>query len=477
MHTEALSGGVLEFDEAVRRGACPFLNQLGEMALGDMRTVYEEVEAGNFEALGELAEQLASAAEQKQTTQAPDSHEKTDTANDLATNINGQLVTKPESTTITIRELALRPVTELNTAKAVNSELEEPLILQMQFDAIQKVTDPAVQIDAIHAASVTEDVLNDEQIITQNEEVARANGSPKFVDPVFLSEQADVLIRPQAFESAAAKQPDQNSLLPNDYEVARTDTIFQIAELEDERQTTPISFKAEAYINEQLEVSFDPDTYEVHKVLQGIITVDGAPPFNPEPSRSEDTDAHETIVEDRQGELVTDANEFEIFLAEQPSAELPITLAAIQEKSNEQPLEQTLAQLAELLSEFGNEPEYTELAKDVQDITDVLPACFITLEDTHEQRVEITPGMTSKLLTLLRFLGYEEPGETLVAMTRKYGLAFLMQALGYLNQLKHAENRQEFTTTVISSVSPDEDNLRLRMGKAIFGLITHSIPV
>jgi hypothetical protein len=65
MHAEALSGGVAEFDAAVEGGVCPFLNELGEMALREMRTVYEQVDAGDYEALGDLAERLAAAANQK----------------------------------------------------------------------------------------------------------------------------------------------------------------------------------------------------------------------------------------------------------------------------------------------------------------------------------------------------------------------------------------------------------------------------
>jgi hypothetical protein len=74
MHTEALGGGVTEFDAAVRNGVCPYLSQLGDAALGEMRAVYEQIDAGDYSALGELAERLAATAGQ-QTTAEPSTPE------------------------------------------------------------------------------------------------------------------------------------------------------------------------------------------------------------------------------------------------------------------------------------------------------------------------------------------------------------------------------------------------------------------
>jgi len=65
MHGEALGGGVVEFDAAIEARSCPYLNQLGEVALAEMRGVYEELDNGNYEALGKIAERLAAAAKQK----------------------------------------------------------------------------------------------------------------------------------------------------------------------------------------------------------------------------------------------------------------------------------------------------------------------------------------------------------------------------------------------------------------------------
>lgn len=65
MHSEALGGGVAEFDSAVENRACPYLNQLGDTALGEMRNVYEQLDDGNFDAVGQLAEKLAAAASSK----------------------------------------------------------------------------------------------------------------------------------------------------------------------------------------------------------------------------------------------------------------------------------------------------------------------------------------------------------------------------------------------------------------------------
>lgn len=67
MHQEAFNGGVAAFEEAVRTGACPYLSELGDVALGEVRGVYEQLDAGNYDALEALAERLASAMEQPVT--------------------------------------------------------------------------------------------------------------------------------------------------------------------------------------------------------------------------------------------------------------------------------------------------------------------------------------------------------------------------------------------------------------------------
>jgi len=66
MHAEALGGGVAEFDAAVETRACPYLNELGEVALNHMRDVYVKLEDGDLDAIAELANQLAAAAAQEE---------------------------------------------------------------------------------------------------------------------------------------------------------------------------------------------------------------------------------------------------------------------------------------------------------------------------------------------------------------------------------------------------------------------------
>lgn len=130
-HAEALGGGVEAFDVAVKERVCPFLNELGAVALGEMRSVYEQAEAGDFDAIGALAEKLASAITEKQAAKQ-----------ETVTQDKPELVDKPATTTATVE--ATEP------AKATSAIVTVPL-------KVEKVTSESVPVE-VHEAVVKPEV-------------------------------------------------------------------------------------------------------------------------------------------------------------------------------------------------------------------------------------------------------------------------------------------------------------------------------
>jgi hypothetical protein len=58
-HLDMLTGDIQQFDEAVRNQLCPYLNQLGELALEQVRASQEAVDSGDLDTLAAMAASLA----------------------------------------------------------------------------------------------------------------------------------------------------------------------------------------------------------------------------------------------------------------------------------------------------------------------------------------------------------------------------------------------------------------------------------
>jgi hypothetical protein len=190
-------------------------------------------------------------------------------------------------------------------------------------------------------------------------------------------------------------------------------------------------------------------------------------------SQSEITDMRDepTLKVEQKTKAVSN---FETFMAVQPVNEEPVTLEVIQNRAEEQPLEQTLAMLVEHLAETGGETEQDVIYEIIGEIKAALPACYVYAE-TEEREIHITPEMTGKLLIFLKALGYEQPSEVLISFVGHYDLTFLLQALEYICQLND-DNRQEFLLASSIAATDDDDNTRLRLGKLLFGLIAKLSP-
>jgi hypothetical protein len=199
-----------------------------------------------------------------------------------------------------------------------------------------------------------------------------------------------------------------------------------------------------------------------------------------------DTDElHGDLIEDQVvgirldvSELVA-VNPFEAFIVSQNAPEDVPDIETITAQANDQPLEETLMQLAFCLSEASEgleEPSEEsqsaqQLLKDVKDILHQL----ITVESNVEQAEQprLTPDLTQKLLLLLGTIGYHDPQAALLEFVEQHNFEYLVQAIGYLGQLSKHYDRQEFLLsklTASSSVAIADEPTTTRLGKIIFRL-------
>ncbi|HEY5549778.1 MAG TPA: hypothetical protein VIK37_01065 [Candidatus Saccharimonadales bacterium] len=261
--------------------------------------------------------------------------------------------------------------------------------------------------------------------------------------------------------------------IDEDYPRSELDLAPHELIIENEPEMADMQQKTEAYIDEQLRALFEPETVETYKELLALTAANQ----EGEPSVFEEATIVGPVLE-ADAETAT-PSDFEAFVATQPISEEPVTLEAIQEEANEQPLEQTLVQLVELLSgapeKADAETEENKLYAILQGIEDAMPACYIG-QEAAETKPRITAEMTEKLLRLLRALGYENPKEVLVSFVARFDLAFLLQTLKYLCQLNNEHNRQEFLAVFSTFPANDDDDTRLRIGKMLFGLIAKLSP-
>lgn len=515
LHPEALGGSVAEFDAAVEGRTCPFLNEMGEVALGEMRSVYEQVNAGNYEAMGELAERLAAAAEQKGVANPAIDEVKTVAATEAEDSkrvvIKEPLTLFDESTRIVpdkgiTQHTKVESQQTINPAEAAAQHTAESIMHQTQLEVAQQTALKDVEAESSTKPQIVAQnrMEHGTKIITKDREIAAQLGltdslvrqephkttiatpveqeRPSITDDIDIDEsQLEITFKEPTTEthtSADISVPSiepftaENDYINEDYEAKELSVVLNIPEFDGATETVPILNETEVYTDEQLEDMFDPETIETYKELVVLIAANELEPFALE-GREEglnvillepmETDSDKPIVKD-----------FETFIAEQPPVEELITLELIQRQANDQPLEQTFIQLTELLANIAEgestKPKQFKLSEILQEIESTLHACYINRE-TEESKLQITPEMTEKLLVLLCSLGYEHPREVLVEFVRQYSLAFLLQALQHMCQLNSKENRYEFL--VAASTPPINDNTRahISLGRLLVDLV------
>lgn len=225
----------------------------------------------------------------------------------------------------------------------------------------------------------------------------------------------------------------------------------------------------ESDADDRLDLLFEPETVETYVRLKDLTADLEASEIIV--SDYNEIEISSTIVRESTENIDTVDEDFETFLATQPTNEDLLTFETIQEKANAQPLEQTVVQLIEYIANnLPEESEQNAIRHIVQEIKKALPECYVHrgAEDV-EPKLQITPEMTEKILTLLRALGYQNPGEALINFVTRYDLAFLLQALEHLCQLNDKENRREFLLSSITSNAIDDT--QQRFGKTILSFI------
>lgn len=226
----------------------------------------------------------------------------------------------------------------------------------------------------------------------------------------------------------------------------------QLDLMEDEPIILAANYEFTVTEAEKPELLFDAETVETYVQLTALVDEEADQSHQPEDPKLQN---------------------FEAFIALELDNQEPLTLEAIQQQANIQPLEQTLVQVIKLLSEPEKEPVEVELQEIVQDIREVLADCFVEQEN-RETRLQITPELTEKLLKLLRVLGYEQPEEVLVGFAKEYSLELLLQAIEYICQLNSEGISREFLSATSAVYSNDDDSYGLHLGRLLLGLVTHT---
>ncbi len=249
---------------------------------------------------------------------------------------------------------------------------------------------------------------------------------------------------------------------------------------------TEIDYQSSFAVEDEAEAVLDEEVMDTYYQLIALAdsSEDEATPYRAEIEQI-------TIGEERtipaNEDLDTDmieANAFAEFIDAQPQPIEPIDdIEIIKVNANEQPLEETLVQLASYLSEVSEENEESsiqlEVSEDIAAIRHLLQDInkeFIKLSEANPGKTEtvrVTPDITQKLLDLLRVVGYQNPQEALVSFVSKHGFEFLPQAISYLYQLTNEDNQKELWHYSIPTFSTmmAEEPLSVRLGRSIFGLM------
>jgi hypothetical protein len=149
--------------------------------------------------------------------------------------------------------------------------------------------------------------------------------------------------------------------------------------------------------------------------------------------------------------------------------EQPVTIQEIIEEAASLPLSEVILQLASNLESMPPAPEKTQLFEILAEIEAALPASLAT----PGEALVLTPELTEKLIAVVRFLGYEKPGEELVEFAQVHGLAALLQALDLLYQQRANDDLKEFISVASRPISGGPNDKKVRLNKLLFGLVVN----
>lgn len=158
----------------------------------------------------------------------------------------------------------------------------------------------------------------------------------------------------------------------------------------------------------------------------------------------------------------------QIFVAEVESLKQQSPDIDVQ-RFGEQPLGQTLAQLAVVIEAGPRNEILIQLPQIKEQIERTLD--FFDIDQTSpEAKHQLSPEMVRSLLELLRTLGYHNPEQALIEFAQVNSLGFLSHALRFLRQLSQDDQNQEFLASSSRQVLNDE-TVSVRVGKHLFRLL------
>lgn len=225
----------------------------------------------------------------------------------------------------------------------------------------------------------------------------------------------------------------------------------------------------EIVTRETLEATFEPETIDTYLQIAALSAVSEKSEAMPVGITAEQLDGLDDPVLPAP---ITMSNSFETFLAARPSPESTVTLETLRELADERPVEDSLTLLVEYLAEPPvATPEQAALREIVREIELALPACFVEQEGEQEDAppiVRVTPEMTDNLLKLLRVMGYQNPGDSLVRTVSDSGSPFLIDALSYICEMTGDDRRDLFKA---SATDPIDEDSKLRFGRILIGLL------
>lgn len=191
----------------------------------------------------------------------------------------------------------------------------------------------------------------------------------------------------------------------------------------------------------------------------------------------------DTIVDDEATTEIVMPNLFQEFIESQPPVAEVKERKTIQAEAEDRTLMETFVQLAAALNELSASAETEQHGDKIAELIKIQLLFTEIHEELNDQYAnglekikppQITLEITSKLLELLRALGYQNAQEALMEFVSKYNLEFLLQAVRYFYQLTNEDNRQEFLfhrTTTHLALDKD-DTVATRLGRAIINLVT-----
>lgn len=166
----------------------------------------------------------------------------------------------------------------------------------------------------------------------------------------------------------------------------------------------------------------------------------------------------------------------ENFMAIRPVSEAPVELGVLREAADNQSVEESLAQLVEMLADDetvsrAEDPNQAALHQAIRSLHALLPLTPRTFSATMENSEVMTAEMTEQILCLLREMGYTHPDQVLGEFITKYQSVALLDILGRICRLQNRDRQYEISLSSSPLGHATNDTLRGRVGKMLFGFV------